>query len=256
MKRPINLDNLRVATPCPVGWDSMSGTDKVRFCSHCRLNVYNISELTRAEAESLIATTDGRICGRIYRRADGTVITRDCPVGLRALRRRISRRAAAVFALIGTIAGVAAGQKRKHWPREEQVKVAQTVIDSDCDEAELTGLVLDPNGAVIPGALVKLLNRSTHELRQTYSRDEGKFKFSALAPGRYSIQIVAVGFENFSQRSVTFNKDEATAIQVTLKVSQETVIVGAMIAEPTLDITKPGGTTVLKGDFIRNLPLP
>ena len=63
----------------------MSGDDRVRFCDLCNLHVYDISRLSRKEAEALITKTEGRICARVYRRTDGTVITKDCPVGLRAM---------------------------------------------------------------------------------------------------------------------------------------------------------------------------
>jgi len=56
------------------------------------LNVYNFAEMTRDEVRDLLARTEGRVCARLYRRADGTVLTRDCPTGLRALRRRGIRR--------------------------------------------------------------------------------------------------------------------------------------------------------------------
>jgi len=68
----------------------MIGTDRVRFCGQCSLNVYNLSAMTRDEAESLIAANEGRLCIRFYRRGDGSIITQDCPVGLRAVRQRIS----------------------------------------------------------------------------------------------------------------------------------------------------------------------
>src|SRR5262245_23205560 len=92
------VNNLRVASLCPASWDSMSGDNTVRYCELCHLNVYNFSAMTTAEVEKLLMTNEGRrICGRLYKRADGTVITRDCPVGLRALRKRIARRAGAVL---------------------------------------------------------------------------------------------------------------------------------------------------------------
>jgi hypothetical protein len=68
----------------------MIGTDRVRFCGQCSLNVYNLSAMTRDQAESLIAANEGRLCVRFYRRNDGSIITQDCPVGLRAVRARVS----------------------------------------------------------------------------------------------------------------------------------------------------------------------
>ena len=99
----ISLSQIRIASPCTVSWDSMNGDDRSRFCGQCELNVYNISTMTQSEAEHLIAQKEGRVCLRLYKRADGTVITRDCPVGLAALRKRaawmISKIAAAVVLL-------------------------------------------------------------------------------------------------------------------------------------------------------------
>src|SRR3954469_9534480 len=88
---PVILENLRIATPCSADWDEMSGNDKVRFCGQCEKNVYNLSEMTRLEAEALVGKKDGRMCVRLYQRQDGTVITADCPVGVRRerLRQRI-----------------------------------------------------------------------------------------------------------------------------------------------------------------------
>ncbi|MCO5172296.1 MAG: hypothetical protein M9894_38855 [Planctomycetes bacterium] len=102
MARPlptIALDDVRVASPCNASWQAMKGDDRVRFCGSCEKNVYDLSALTRDEAQDLIRGAEGRLCVRFYRRRDGTVLTQDCPVGLRAVRRRL--------ALIG--AGLAAG---------------------------------------------------------------------------------------------------------------------------------------------------
>src|SRR3712207_9211258 len=85
------LARVRVAAPCPADWESMVGDERVRFCGRCSLNVYNLSGMTRREAEALITRREGRLCVRFYRRADGTIITDNCPVGLRRLRRRMSR---------------------------------------------------------------------------------------------------------------------------------------------------------------------
>ena len=85
----------------------MVGNDQVRFCGQCELNVFNLSSMTKSEAEHLIAGSDQRLCVKFYRRRDGSIITQDCPVGLRAFRRRISRLRNAVAAtLFGFLAGL------------------------------------------------------------------------------------------------------------------------------------------------------
>lgn len=113
------LNDIRIASPCSVDWESMTGTDQVRHCGECRLNVYNISEMTTQDAQELIARTEGRLCIRMYKRADGTVITRDCPVGLAAARATIARIACRFGAVAATIlAAVVLGKSRS--PFEER----------------------------------------------------------------------------------------------------------------------------------------
>ena len=81
---PFSLDELQIASPCDQSWDEMKGDERARFCQSCSKNVYNLSGMTRAEAKTLLADTEGRVCVRFYRRADGTVLTSDCPVGFAA----------------------------------------------------------------------------------------------------------------------------------------------------------------------------
>src|ERR1044071_5868767 len=101
------LDNIRVAAPCSADWDSMFGNEQVRSCEQCHLNVYNLSEMSRVEAYRLIDQAEGRLCVRFYQRRDGSIITQNCPVGLRAIKRRLSRIATAVASFIlSLMAGV------------------------------------------------------------------------------------------------------------------------------------------------------
>jgi hypothetical protein len=43
-----------------MAWDDMAGNERVRFCSQCKLNVYDISAMTKSEVESFIANAEGR----------------------------------------------------------------------------------------------------------------------------------------------------------------------------------------------------
>src|SRR5258705_6181447 len=94
------LDHVKVAAPCNVDWDGMIGNERSRFCGQCSLNVYNLSDMTKREAEQLIASSEGRLCVKFYRRSDGSILTRNCPVGLQALKRRMSSLVRAVTSLV------------------------------------------------------------------------------------------------------------------------------------------------------------
>src|SRR5262245_46711865 len=77
------LANLRIASPCKERWNDMIGDDRVRVCNGCERPVFDLSEMTRAEAEAVLATRGVTPCVRFYRRADGTVMTADCGQGER-----------------------------------------------------------------------------------------------------------------------------------------------------------------------------
>jgi hypothetical protein len=101
------LDNIRIASPCSAEWNGMFGSDRKRFCGDCKLNVYNLSDMSRPEAENLILNSEGRLCVRFFRRADGTILTKNCPIGWAAVKQRASRVATAGFSMIaGLFTGV------------------------------------------------------------------------------------------------------------------------------------------------------
>ena len=95
------LDNLRIAAPCDAEWSKMTGDDHVRHCGDCKKDVFNLSALTRGEAEALILAKRGELCVRYFQRADGTVLTKDCPVGVSRRRKRRLIAAGAVAMLAG-----------------------------------------------------------------------------------------------------------------------------------------------------------
>src|SRR5262245_31512289 len=82
------IDRVRIASPCHVPWDSMTGGDHGRYCSRCDAQVFNFSDMTRPEAEDLIRAKHGRLCARYDMCHDGKVMTADCQEMVRLRRRR------------------------------------------------------------------------------------------------------------------------------------------------------------------------
>jgi hypothetical protein len=200
----------------------MTGDNRVRFCDHCQLNVYNISELSRNEAEKLIVSTEGRLCARLFRRADGTVITRDCPVGLRALKRRVAKRTAAIFAAIVGLSGAAFGQEssgkdKDKSPGPTQTKITRTNIP-DQTGTSLSVTVADALGAVIPDAKILITDLLTNDITKAVTNDEGRFEVGSLAEGTYSIKIESPGFIAYTVSSVVLERSASINVNVVLEV--------------------------------------
>ena len=247
------LDRIRIASPCPITWEQMVGDDNVRFCNHCRLNVYNLSALSRAEADALLNSTEGRLCARLYRRSDGTVLTKDCPVGLQALRRRMARTAAAVFALLGSLSTLAFSQEgRKKESCTPLVKITQRDIGSSSAEIIITGQVTDSAGAVVPGATVALKNVITKETTTATTTDEGQFQFKSVVAGKYSIRVEWLGYGTFKHTDLVVKRNQATNIDLVLALPAVEVLVGLIgVSE---DEIPPPGTTKINQKLIRSLP--
>lgn len=142
----IPLQTLKIASPCHADWDEMEGDDQAQFCRTCRKNVYNLSEMTHDDAQALVNRLEGRLCVRFYTRADGTLLTQDCPVGLRAVRRKLVRKLSYAAALL--LAG-ASGLLRGMGP-------AQAVTQAKKHAAARPAAAKPPRGMTATAGMVAL----------------------------------------------------------------------------------------------------
>lgn len=93
------LSRIVIETPCRENWNSMSGDERRRHCQRCKKDVFNLSEMTEQEAVTLLRA--GRpVCMRLFRRPDGTVLTKECGVGLRRRWRARAFLSAVLFAIL------------------------------------------------------------------------------------------------------------------------------------------------------------
>jgi len=79
---------------------------------------------------------------------------------------------------------------------------AQTV------SGQISGRVIDPGGAVIGGASVRLMSELTQQVRE-YSTDEfGSFIFLSLVPGNYNLRVEMPGFRAHEQKEINVSAQE------------------------------------------------
>ena len=123
LRLPI-LDNIRVASPCSADWNGMTGDDRVRHCGACDKSVFNLSGMTREEAETLIIAKQGKLCVRYFQRKDGTILTKDCAVGISKKRKRRLFAAGAAAMLAAGGAGFALRMTDTTEPDEDEEEVA------------------------------------------------------------------------------------------------------------------------------------
>lgn len=221
----LDLDRIHVAAPCSADWELMEGGDKVRYCRQCDKNVYNLSNMSRPEATKLIADSETKVCAKLYRRADGTVLTADCPVGLRTLRRRVSRFAsAALSAILSFMPGSLSygAQANKELKADGGTyTISRKIAVGEAHQAKpafLDGRIYDINKAVVPSARVTLTNKRTKEVRTVETNEEGIYRFSSVEAGTYTITVESPGFRKFRQRNLSLQPNEQVKLDATLDV--------------------------------------
>jgi len=237
-KEKFDLDNLRIATPCAVGWANMAGDDRKRFCASCRLNVYNFSEMTAAEVETLVRRSEGKVCARMFRRADGTVLTRDCPVGLAAYRKRVSRFAGAALAMVIGLFSASYGQSQQETDKKI-VTAAELNINKKpaglTGETRLYGVVLDMFGAVIPDAAVKLVAADKKNTWSTRTNAEGIFSMPGLRPGLYTLEIKPIpGFQEILVKDIELEVGTHHELNISLEQDGAYELVGGLGSDTSI----------------------
>jgi len=96
----------------------------------------------------------------------------------------------------------------------------------------VSGTVVDPSNAIVPGASINLVNTATLATRSTLSNKEGQFVFAFVDPGMYSVKVSKTGFKT----TVVANQQVQVGLQTTVNV---TLQVGA--TSTTVEVTSTPG---------------
>jgi ankyrin repeat protein len=220
-----------IPAPCDAAWESMAGNDRVRFCDHCSLHVTSLSDMTRQEAISLVARSEGRLCVRFVKRADGSVLSKQAPPKLHHIARRISRIAAGAFTATLSLSS-AAGQNSlssNSIPRgQATAQRALSQVEGGCS---LSGIIADPNSAVVSGATVTLTDLQGGSFFTFTTGDDGAYKFSLLPAGSYSLTADATSFPSAGLEKIELADGADRTINIELKLPEivvETEIISSL----------------------------
>jgi hypothetical protein len=122
------------------------------------------------------------------------------------------------------------------------------------DTGRVTGTVVDPSGAAVPGATVTITSVDSNAVSAAVTDDSGNFSVLSLVRGNYKASVVANGFE---QETVTFelqvSQVKSLAFQLKLGASTETVEVSS--AAPLVDTETSSMGEVVEGRQLSEIPL-
>jgi hypothetical protein len=237
------LDKIQINSPCASNWDEMVGNDTVRFCRHCDLSVYNLSSMTRRQAEDLIARANGRLCVKYFRNVNGSVVTTD---SASQSSRLTARFIAGTFSVLLSFNSSVMAQSPlpNTGARQAELTVTKNTSAGTQPSASLSGRILDPNNAVIEAAKITLINESNNIKLSSVSNHAGEFRFTSLSVGEYSLIVDASGFSQFAIQHLKLKEDEEMHLEANMHVGS-----------PICEIVEVRGGSVGDGGTIGTLAM-
>jgi len=129
--------------------------------------------------------------------------------------------------------------------------VAQSGISS-----AVSGTVEDSTGAALPNAAVIATNVNTKASRDGVTSADGRFLFSQVNPGTYTVTVRANGFAEQTSRPIEVGVGRTVTLDLRLSVSSTTQSVEVSAQQAMLSLENPNTTTTLNSKTIASLPNP
>jgi len=123
------------------------------------------------------------------------------------------------------------------------------------EDSVLTGRVVDPSGAGVAGAAIRLTENSTGAVRERRSIEDGLYRFDLLPPGGYSIHVTAQGFQTFEDSNLQLEVARTSTFDVplTLGAVTQTILVQSEVSP--MDTESAALGTMVTGEKVKALPL-
>ncbi len=113
------------------------------------------------------------------------------------------------------------------------------VATAQTSRGTVTGTVTDPSGATIPGATVELAGQGTGGVRSSVSNDAGLYRFDAVDPGVYDLQVKAGGFRTFSVKGMVVQAGLGATIDARMELGDAQAMVEVTASPVALQVEAP-----------------
>ena len=121
--------------------------------------------------------------------------------------------------------------------------------------SSLHGVVSDPQGAVIPGAVVALLSPTTGASRQVVTDNTGVYQFLQMMPGEYTLTVTKPGFAKETREHVVLQINVPTTMDMQLQVGATGQTVEVTAEVTTVNTSDASIGNAFTEHSIRQLPL-
>lgn len=97
--------------------------------------------------------------------------------------------------------------------------IISTNVFAQSNTGSITGVVTDPNGAVVPSATVNIVNQGTNEKRTVMTDADGRYDVPSIATGIYTIEVTGTGFQTTSRKDLRLGVGDRARVDVTMSLS-------------------------------------
>jgi hypothetical protein len=119
----------------------------------------------------------------------------------------------------------------------------------------ISGLISDPSGAIVHGAEVTALNHATGVALHTVTSTAGVYSFVSLNPGLYVVTATQKGFESVAQDNVLVTVDQATTVNIALRVGSVSETITVSTAPELVDTSNSTVGQLIDSAAIDRVPL-
>jgi len=123
------------------------------------------------------------------------------------------------------------------------------------ERASLSGRITDPNGAVVPHAIVEAIQNDTNTKITTETNGDGLYYFAALQPATYRIVVTKDGFLQVIQANTVLHVQDELTLNFALRIGSVSETMTITAEAPLLNTTDAAVSTVIDRNFVENLPL-
>jgi hypothetical protein len=119
----------------------------------------------------------------------------------------------------------------------------------------ISGIVLDPSGAVIGGAEITVVNDDTRVQYSSKTNNDGIYVVPNVPPGSYRIQVAKIGFKTLIKPDIRLTVSDAVSINFTLPLGAVSEVITVEGGAPVIKVTDGSVSTIVDRNFVENMPL-
>ena len=121
--------------------------------------------------------------------------------------------------------------------------------------AQISGLVSDPAGAVVPGATVTATQTSTGSTRAAVTGVDGSYVLPNLSVGPYKLQVVSSGFKTYDQTGIVLQVSDSVTVNIKLQIGSTSQSITVSADASMVNTESSSVSTVIENNRVVDLPL-